>query len=117
MQRLVDQWGGSGSASVPGFNSYILQEILPLCFSALSQPHFDLKDAASLPLLEAIAAVQLSMLSKIGNEFLSYVCEHQLPALGASAESTRQVGRGAFTRGASVDAACRMSSVAATLVA
>ncbi|OMP13247.1 hypothetical protein COLO4_02014 [Corchorus olitorius] len=37
--------------------------------------------------------------------------------LGASADRTRQVGRGAFTRGASVDAACRMSSVAATLVA
>lgn len=86
MQRLVEQWGGRDSGSLPGFNNYILHEMLPLCFQAPLRPHFDLKDAAALQLLESIAILQTAMLSKLGNDFMTYICERQLPALGASAE-------------------------------
>jgi len=93
LQKLVEAWGGTGAGALPGFNSYILQEMLPLCFQAPSQPHVDLKNAAALLLLEAIAALQIAMLAKIGNEFISYVCERQLPSLGASAELINDYGR------------------------
>jgi len=93
MQRLVEQWGGSDAGSFPGFNSYILQEMLPLCFQAPAQAHFDLKDAASHQLLEAIASFQISMLTKLGSEFMSYMCEVQLPSLGAPAELVNEYAR------------------------
>lgn len=93
MQRLVEQWGGSDATSLPGFNNYILHEMLPLCFQAPTQPHFDLKDAASHQLLEAIASLQIAMLGKLGNEFITHVWERQLPSLGASAELINDYSR------------------------
>ena len=42
--------------------------MLPACFGALSQPHFRLADAAALQLLEAVAALQVAMLAKLGQE-------------------------------------------------
>ena len=57
LQRLVDEWVGT----VSGFETYVLHEVLPVCFQAPAQPHFSLKDAASLPLLEASAALQVEL--------------------------------------------------------
>ena len=60
---------------------------------APAQPHFDLKDASSHSLLEAISSLQIAMLGKLGPEFISYVVERQLPSLGASAEMANAYGQ------------------------
>ena len=83
LQRLVEAWAGSDAASLSGFNSYILSEVLPRCFAAPAQAHFDLKDAAALPLLESIASLQKAILAKMGAEFIAYLRERQLPSMGA----------------------------------
>ena len=67
--------------------------MLPLCFRAPAQPHFDLKDAASLPLLEAIASLQIAMLAKIGSDFLAYLRDQQLPSLGVPPELASEYAR------------------------
>ena len=83
LQRLVELWVGS----IPGFDGYVLRDVLPVCFSAIAQPHFNLKDAAALPLLESSAALQKAMLQKLGAEVLAgYLRDQLLPSLGCSAE-------------------------------
>jgi len=63
LQRLVELWVGS----IPGFEAYVLNEVLPVCFSAPAQPHFSLKNAAALPLLESSAALQKAILAEYAN--------------------------------------------------
>ena len=89
MQRLVEQW----VPSVAGFDSYVLQEALPVCFQAPAQPHFSLKDAASLPLLEASASLQKAMLAKLGSDFVVHLRDRLLPGLGCSAEFSAEYAR------------------------
>lgn len=90
LQRLVEMWVGS----FPGFDGYVLRDVLPVCFSAIAQPHFTLKDAAALPLLEASAALQKAMLQKLGAEVLaSYLRDQLLPSLGCSAELAAEYAR------------------------
>ena len=93
-QRLVELWVGT----VPGFDTYVLHEVLPVCFQAPAQPHFMLKDAAALPLLEASAQLQKAILAKLGNELLSYLRDRLLPSLGCEAtfctEYVRRVAEG-----------------------
>ena len=93
-QKLVELWVGS----VPGFEAYVLQEVLPVCFHAPAQPHFVLKDAAALPLLEASAQLQKAILAKLGSELLAYLRDRLLPSLGCeaafAAEYTRHLAEG-----------------------
>ena len=69
-----------------------------MCFQAPAQPHFMLKDAAALPLLEASAQLQKAILAKLGNELLSYLRDRLLPSLGCEApfctEYVRRVAEG-----------------------
>jgi len=89
LQKLVDSWGGADA----NFDTYVLQEMLPVCFGALAQPHFQLSDAASSQLLEAIANLQKAMLLKLGARFAAYLREQQLPSLGCSAEFSTEYSR------------------------
>ena len=95
LQELVSLWVGS----IPGFDAFVLRDVLPVCFSAIAQPHFSLKDAAALPLLEASATLQKAILAKLGADVLAgYLRNQLLPSLGCSpelaAEYARQVCEG-----------------------
>ena len=95
LQDLVSLWVGS----IPGFDAFVLRDVLPVCFSAIAQPHFSLKDAAALPLLEASATLQKAMFSKLGADVLAgYLRDQLLPSLGCSpmlaAEYVRHVCEG-----------------------
>jgi exportin-T len=89
MHRLVELWVGS----IPGFDTYVLNEVLPVCFSAPAQPHFTLKNAAAPPLLEANAALQKAILAKLGAELGPYLRDRLLPSLGCSAEFSAEYVR------------------------
>ena len=89
LQRLVEMWVGN----MPGFESFVLQEILPVCFSAPAQPHFNLKDPHALPLIETSAALQKSILAKLGNELVPYLRERLLPSLGCTPEVANEYVR------------------------
>ena len=80
-QKLVELWVGS----LPGFETYVLQEVLPVCFQAPAQPHFSLKDPSALPLLEASATLQKAILAKFGSDLLAYLRNRLLPSLGCEA--------------------------------
>jgi len=88
-QKLVELWVGT----LPGFETYVLQEVLPVCFQAPAQPHFVLKDAAALPLLEASASLQKTILAKLGTELLSYLRDRLLPSLGCEAAFSAEYAR------------------------
>jgi len=81
VQRLVEAWVGQ----LPHFDCYVLTEVLPVCFSAPAQPHFNLKDAAALPLLEASATLQKAILAKLGDTLVAHMRDGLLPSLGCSA--------------------------------
>jgi len=81
VQRLVEAWVGV----LPHFDGYVLTEVLPVCFSAPAQPHFTLKDAAALPLLEASATLQKAILAKLGDALVTHMRDSLLPSLGCSA--------------------------------
>jgi len=89
LQRLVELWVGS----LQGFEAYVLQEVLPVCFQAPAQPHFSLKDASALPLLEASASLQKAILAKLGGELVSYLRDHLLPSLGCDASFSAEYAR------------------------
>jgi exportin-T len=82
LERLVNVWVGT----IPGFDVYVLQEVLPVCFSAPAQPHFSLKDAAATQLLETSASLQKTILAKQPNELVAHLRDRLLPSLGCSAE-------------------------------
>ena len=54
--------------------------------TALSQPHFELKNAAAIQVLDAIAGLQKTLLAKFGDQFVSYLRDRHLPSLGCSTE-------------------------------
>jgi hypothetical protein len=56
----VEHLGGATGAAAGAFDGYVREKILPACFGALSQPHFNLSDAAALALLEAVASLQVN---------------------------------------------------------
>ena len=89
LQRLVERWAGN----VPGFDAYVLQEILPVCFLAPAQPQFSLKDVSALQMLEASAALQKTILAKLGAELGAYLSDQLLPSLGCSAELAAEYAR------------------------
>jgi hypothetical protein len=59
--------------------------VLPVCFSALSAPHFNLGNAAALQLLDTIIALQKSMLALLGAQLVPYLRDTHLPSLGCEA--------------------------------
>mmetsp|Transcript_24876 Transcript_24876/g.73923 ORF Transcript_24876/g.73923 Transcript_24876/m.73923 type:complete len:1024 (+) Transcript_24876:116-3187(+) len=75
LQKLVEHLGGADET----FDTYIRERMLPACFGALSQPHFRLADAAALQLLEAVAALQVAMLAKLGRPFAAHLHDVYLP--------------------------------------
>ena len=89
LQRLVELWVGS----LPGFDQYVLSDVLPVCFQAPSQPHFTLKNAAALPLLESSASLQKAVYAKLGNEMAVYLRDQLLPSLGCTAEFAAEYAR------------------------
>jgi len=86
LQKIVEAWTGSPQPELSGFDAFVLGEVLPVCFAAPAQPHFSLKDAAALPLLEASAALQKAILAKLGTQLVSHLRDVLLPSLGCSAE-------------------------------
>ena len=58
LHRMVEDWCGGGPAAVAGFGGFAMQQVLPVCFGALSAPHFNLSNAAALQLLDTIVALQ-----------------------------------------------------------
>ncbi len=86
LQRLVEDWARAEPGSLTAFDQYVLQDMLPVCFHALSQPHFELKNAAAIQVLDAIAGLQKTLLAKFGDQFVSYLRDRHLPSLGCSTE-------------------------------
>ena len=83
-----------------GFGVFALQQILPVCFAALSAPHFNLNNAAALQLLDSIVALQKAMLTLLGaQQLVPYLRDTHLPSLGCEpafcAHYVTQPGRGA----------------------
>lgn len=86
LQRLVEDWARAEPGSLTAFDQYVLQDMLPVCFHALTQPHFELKNAAAIQVLDAIAGLQKTLLAKFGDQFVSYLRDRHLPSLGCSTE-------------------------------
>ena len=58
--------------------------------SHFTQPHFNLADAACMPLIESLLALQKAMLLKLGAPFARFLSEVQLPAIGCSVDFANQ---------------------------
>jgi len=83
LHRLVEQWCGAAAATpLPGFDGFVLQQVLPVCFSALTAPHFSLSNAAAVKLLDALVALQQVMLARLGAQLVPYLRDTHLPSLG-----------------------------------
>lgn len=89
VQRIVEHLAGKDDS----FDDYVRASILPASFTALAQPHFNLRDAAALALLEAVAGIQMAMLTKLGPAFLSHLHDVYLPSISVSAEFNDEYAR------------------------
>lgn len=93
LQRLVEHLGGATGAAAGAFDGYVREKILPACFGALSQPHFNLSDAAALALLEAVASLQIAMLATLGPPFADHLRGAYLPTIGCSPAFAEEYAR------------------------
>lgn len=81
----VSRWAGSAGTNptaLPGFNNFVYETIVPVCFSVpLQSPEFDADDPACRQTLSDISGVLLAALKTCGDEFLLFMQQKFLPQL------------------------------------
>lgn len=92
---LVSRWAGEASTNpttLPGFNKFVFETIIPVCFHVpLQSTTFDIDDAASVQLLGDISGVLLAALKNCGNEFLVFMQQQFLPQLQLSQQEIAEL--------------------------
>lgn len=102
---IVSQGGSSGSrqastngtngatataAALPGFNRFMIERFSGLCWSLLTDPSFDVRDAQARQVVNEMASLQKTIYAKTGDEFLVYLRQTCFPNLGLVDDSVTE---------------------------
>eukprot|EP00163_Fabomonas_tropica_P029096 TRINITY_DN6127_c0_g1_i7.p1 TRINITY_DN6127_c0_g1~~TRINITY_DN6127_c0_g1_i7.p1 ORF type:complete len:958 (-),score=191.80 TRINITY_DN6127_c0_g1_i7:233-3106(-) len=77
LTRSVDLW----AVHIPGFDQFILQAILPACFSVPLAPDFNLKDPSDGQVLGETANCLRAIQGRVGDDFGRYLSSTYLPSM------------------------------------
>lgn len=83
--RMIDLWGDDMNGM--GFRDFTYENILPACLIAPLKPTFDLNDGHYFLVLQEIAQVLRTILSKRGQELIQYLQTTYLPQLQCPADA------------------------------
>lgn len=87
LHRLVASWAGSSAvngsteATLPGFERFIYEHLVPLIFEAPAKDTFDFKDAQSQIVLTEISTLAKTIFQKRGDEMIQFLLEVYLPGI------------------------------------
>ena len=104
LTKMIELWAGSAVSAITttglthhmplaGFDRFVYEQIVPLCFRQLHNPEFDFKDAQfSMVAAEIGLLLKVSYL-RIGTDFLSYLRQICLPSVGYSTSMIEELCR------------------------
>ena len=101
LNKSVTQWatipdstsatnGDTPSTSVPGYERFVYDNVVPLSFRVLSAPELNVKDGQVLVLLQEIAGTLQAVLRARKQEAYEFFMNAFLPAQGWPAETARE---------------------------
>eukprot|EP01132_Coremiostelium_polycephalum_P004280 gene4280-5354_t len=90
IKRLIEDFGQGGGHHIAGFQTFIYDFILPVCFQIPLSSQFNTSDFSANQLLVEIAKSLKLISSKYGEEFLNYMATHFLPSLHIATDATQQ---------------------------
>jgi exportin-T len=102
LSKMIELWAVSppstpstsaavnGTHGLAGFNQFILEQILPLCFRIPFKPTFNLMDGQSYLILGELCGIKRLMLHKLGPDFLQYLQTTYLPSVGVTPQTAAE---------------------------
>ncbi|KAM9976063.1 hypothetical protein ACTFIR_009904 [Dictyostelium discoideum] len=90
LKKMIDDYSPGGSHAVNGFQSFIYDQVVPLCFQVPLSDQFNMSDFTSTQILLEIGKSLRAIAQKYGDEFLTYMNTILLPKLNVSQEVINQ---------------------------
>ncbi|BGP35706.1 pre-tRNA nuclear export protein [Rhodotorula toruloides] len=81
---------GAPPSPVPGFEQFLYERAVPLCFQLPLKPEFDYSDAQSFQVIGEIANLLKGLLQKRGNEFVEFMTTQFFPSISCPPETAAQ---------------------------
>ncbi|KAK0524530.1 pre-tRNA nuclear export protein [Tilletia horrida] len=81
-----------GSLAIPGFEQFIYERLVSLCFEVSGQPSFSLGDALAQVVLGEIAVLLKTVYEQRGDEAISYLSEVYLPGVQCPPQMAAELG-------------------------
>eukprot|EP01133_Synstelium_polycarpum_P014604 gene14604-17268_t len=81
IRRCIEEYGQGGSKAIEGFAKFIYSQVLPVCFTAPMQAHFNMNDVTSNQILTEIGKSLKIIANKYGDDFINYVANVYLPSI------------------------------------
>ncbi|BGP43722.1 pre-tRNA nuclear export protein [Rhodotorula kratochvilovae] len=75
---------------VPGFERFLYEEAVKICFEVPLQPDFDYSDAQSFQVIGEIATFLKALLQKRNNEFAEFMTQQFFPSIACPPEASAQ---------------------------
>ncbi|KKK17427.1 hypothetical protein P175DRAFT_0535543 [Aspergillus ochraceoroseus IBT 24754] len=98
LSKMGSSWGGPdiapetsngavpGQVALPGFGQFMITRFSPLCWALPATPSFNPKDAQAKQVLAEAGALQRTIYSKTGMEYIEYLRDRELPGMGMGAD-------------------------------
>jgi len=80
LRKLIEVW--FGKAKLPGFETFVSQDVVTACFKVLSQPGFEVNDGEHFLLMKELAHLLKHVHIAGGLEFITFLKSTFLPSLG-----------------------------------
>ncbi|KAM9992084.1 hypothetical protein ACTFIZ_012749 [Dictyostelium cf. discoideum] len=90
LKKMIDDYSPGGSHAVNGFQSFIYDQVVPICFQVPLSDQFNMSDFTSTVILLEIGKSLRAIAQKYGDEFLTYMNTILLPKLNVSQEVINQ---------------------------
>ncbi|KAI9474086.1 MAG: armadillo-type protein [Benjaminiella poitrasii] len=90
--KMVNAWAtdAANNTSVPGFDQFVYNELLPITFSVPMSAAFNLADGQSLLVFGEMTSIQKAMCVKQGNKFFEYMNNVFFPSIQCPPETSER---------------------------
>jgi len=80
-----------GPSPVPGFELFLYQQVVPLCFAIPCKPEFDWSDAESYLVLTEIIGILKMLMTVRGAEFVEFLLANLFPSMSCPPEKAQKL--------------------------
>ncbi|KAK5581602.1 hypothetical protein RB653_001639 [Dictyostelium firmibasis] len=90
LKKMIDDYSPGGPHAVNGFQTFIYDQLVPICFQVPLSEQFNMSDFTSNLILSEIGKSLRAIAQKYGDEFLNYMNTILLPKLNVPQEVINQ---------------------------